>query len=437
MRHCLSFGQFFRKTERSDTTKAITTAKRNTWEVVPSKKPLLERDIQAFILDQCKKLYPSSGATPKNNKSENDDKGERRYSSFKTRRYDTSEVLSIKMPSSSSKSCSVPRNGIVKPTPTTRRTSSHTAGFRQCLEDKRSTPNSPFSCFDILDVAIYDDEDPLPRPSSSKKPNFVRDNTTKQVLITAGLPTPSINHYPELPTVTPSEFLSLERELAGGDQSDSWAKNSGDSEDYPFDDVVDAFTLEATSSAATTTTTGIPETTIRALGSKSKTTNSYCTNSSPKLLPPITKLLDCSPKSSAANAAAEHNTISLTSSSSQTFGGGWCPQLNHTAQRKNFEISHHPSSHHFQQLFTNSNEEEVEVEVETPFINPKHPLVSWRTLNFINGGHHVARKSCSKTSNPNSVTYTVAPTISPASRPVSDICTPTSSGLTGPRMSHR
>ena len=53
VRHCLSLGQFFRKVERCADSVAI---KGNYWEVIPEKRPLLNRDIEVFVLEEHKKF---------------------------------------------------------------------------------------------------------------------------------------------------------------------------------------------------------------------------------------------------------------------------------------------------------------------------------------------------------------------------------------------
>ena len=68
-----------------------------------------------------------------------------------------------------------------------------------------------------------------------------------------------------------------------------------------------------------------------------------------------------------------------------------------------------------------------------PFINPAHPLVNHSTLAFVNSGAAVTERAGAMAT-PNVVTYTFSPT---STWLVSDLCTPTSSGLTGSRMTHR
>ena len=72
---------------------------------------------------------------------------------------------------------------------------------------------------------------------------------------------------------------------------------------------------------------------------------------------------------------------------------------------------------------------------ECPLINNRHPVVNRGTLALINSGAAVSntRPNAVTMTTPNFVTYVVAP--SPmATWLMSDVCTPTSSGLTGTRM---
>jgi hypothetical protein len=71
----------------------------------------------------------------------------------------------------------------------------------------------------------------------------------------------------------------------------------------------------------------------------------------------------------------------------------------------------------------------------SPFINNNHPVVNRGTLALINTGAAVSNRAGSMMTSPNFVTYVVAQT--PMMWLMSDICTPTSSGLTATRMSHR
>ena len=71
---------------------------------------------------------------------------------------------------------------------------------------------------------------------------------------------------------------------------------------------------------------------------------------------------------------------------------------------------------------------------DSPFINNNHPVVNRDTLAFINTGAAVSDRAGSTVMSPNFVTYVVART---PSWLMSDACTPTSSGLTATRMSHR
>ena len=76
---------------------------------------------------------------------------------------------------------------------------------------------------------------------------------------------------------------------------------------------------------------------------------------------------------------------------------------------------------------------EVEESDQSPFINPTHPLVAHGTLSFVNGGAAVRQRMVAMTT-PNIVTYVASPT---PTMMISDLCTPTSSGLTATRMTHR
>ena len=76
---------------------------------------------------------------------------------------------------------------------------------------------------------------------------------------------------------------------------------------------------------------------------------------------------------------------------------------------------------------------EVEESDQSPFIDPTHPFVAHGTLSFVNGGAAVRQRMVAMTV-PNVVTYAVSPI---PTMMISDLCTPTSSGLTATRMTHR
>lgn len=77
---------------------------------------------------------------------------------------------------------------------------------------------------------------------------------------------------------------------------------------------------------------------------------------------------------------------------------------------------------------------EIEEEETTPFINAEHPIVNRITLAYFNGEAEVSERAEIMLT-PHAVTYVSAPTTT--GNVSGSLCTPTSSGTSAGRMSHR